>query len=148
MLDDALERIDFHFAVDDHPDTIAGTEDRVQIVRDHDDSQLQLLLQIQYQLVELGGADRVEPGRRLIEEQQARIERQRPGQRRTLDHAAGQLAGYFCAASAGRPTSRILSMASSSRCVRRQMQCSIMGSCTFCSTVSEENSAPCWKVTP
>src|SRR3984893_5203331 len=81
VLDDPIERIDFHAMVDNHPDTIAGTEDGVQIVRDHDDGEPQLLLQIQYQLVELGGADRVEARSGLIEKQQARIERQRPGQR-------------------------------------------------------------------
>jgi hypothetical protein len=29
VVDDAGERIDFHMAVHDHPDTIAGAEDRV-----------------------------------------------------------------------------------------------------------------------
>src|ERR1700738_4457220 len=91
VLDDAIERIDFHTLVDNHPDTIAGPEDGVQIVRDHDDSEPQLLLKIQYQLVELGGADRIQARGGLIEKQQARIECQRAGEGRPLDHAAGQL---------------------------------------------------------
>ena len=38
-----------------------------------------------------GGGDRIEPGGRLVEEQNLRIERQRTGERGPLDHAAGQL---------------------------------------------------------
>src|SRR5258707_6004483 len=86
VLDDAIECIDFHTMIDDHPDTIAGTEDGVQIMRDHDDGEPQLLLQIQYQLIELGGADRVQDRSRLIEEQQPRIEPQLRGQDHTPDH--------------------------------------------------------------
>src|SRR5882724_8777627 len=62
IFDDAIERIDFHMTVDNHPDTIAGPEDGVQIVRDHDNGEPQLLLQIQYQLIELSGADRIQAG--------------------------------------------------------------------------------------
>jgi hypothetical protein len=39
VLHDAIECIDFHTMIDDHPDTIAGTEDGVQIMRDHDDGE-------------------------------------------------------------------------------------------------------------
>ena len=49
----------------------------------------------QDQLVEGGGADRVEPGGRLVEEQQLRIERQRAGDAGALAHAAGQLGREF-----------------------------------------------------
>ena len=52
IADDAVQRIDFIMRVDDHADTIAGTEDGVQIVRDHDDGELELLLQIHDQLIE------------------------------------------------------------------------------------------------
>jgi ABC-type uncharacterized transport system YnjBCD ATPase subunit len=44
IFDDAIERIDFHMTVDNHPDTIAGPEDGVQIVRDHDNGEPQFLL--------------------------------------------------------------------------------------------------------
>jgi hypothetical protein len=51
-----------------------------------------LLLQVaDHELVEGGGADRVEARGRLVEEQQPRVERQRPRQRGALDHAAGEL---------------------------------------------------------
>ena len=47
-------------------------------------------LQLADQLVEIGGADRIEPGGRLIEEDDLGIERQRRA-RPALAHAAGQL---------------------------------------------------------
>ncbi len=53
VVDDAVESIDYHVVVYYHPDTIAGAEDRVQIVRDHDNRQPQLFLQIKDQLIEL-----------------------------------------------------------------------------------------------
>ena len=68
MLDDALERVDFHLLIHDHADTIAGSKDRVQIVRDHHDRELQLALQVDDELVEGGGADRVETRGGLIQE--------------------------------------------------------------------------------
>ena len=80
-----------HAPVHDHPDTIAGTEDSVQIVRDHDDGELQFLLQVQHQVIEGRRADRVEPRGGLIEEQQLGVQRQGARQRRALDHAAGEL---------------------------------------------------------
>ena len=74
------------------------------------------LLQVQHQVVEGRRAHRVEPRGGLIEEQQRRVERQGARQGGALDHAAGELAPGTCAAaSAGRPTRRILSSASSSQ---------------------------------
>ncbi len=45
------------------------------------------------QLGDVGGAHRVEPGVRLVDEDDLRVEHQRPGQARALAHAAGDLAG-------------------------------------------------------
>src|SRR5579862_8547558 len=95
VVDDALERIGLHVAVHDHPYTIAGTEDAVQIVGDHDDRELELLLQEKHQVIESGGAHRVEAAGRLIEKQQYRIERQRAGYGCALDHAARELRGVL-----------------------------------------------------
>src|SRR6185437_11469980 len=95
MIDDPLQRVRLHPSVDDHADTIAGAEDGIEIVRDHDHRQPQLLLQVQHQLVELRRADRIEPGGRLIEEQQPGVERQRPRQGGPLDHASGKLRRIF-----------------------------------------------------
>src|SRR5690606_3450557 len=91
MLDDSLERVDLHALVDDHAYAIAGAEDGIQIVRDHHDGQSKLALKINQQLVERRRADRVQPGRGLIEKQQRRVERQRPGERGPLDHSPGEL---------------------------------------------------------
>ena len=91
VVDDAAQRIADHAAIDDDTDPVAGAEDGVEIVRDHHYRQLQLALQVNQQLIEGRGADRVETGRRLVEEQQQRIQRQRARQRRALDHATRQL---------------------------------------------------------
>ena len=55
---DPFQAVGHHLAVHDHPDTIAGSENGVQIVGDHHHGQRQLLLQADQQLVELGRADR------------------------------------------------------------------------------------------
>ena len=79
------------------------------------DGQAEALLQVADQLVEVGGADRVEAGGRLVEEQDLGVERQRARQAGALAHAAGQLArDTWRPASAGRPTSAILRPRSSS----------------------------------
>src|SRR6185437_808407 len=95
VIDDPLQRVRLHPPVHDHADTVAGTEDGVEIVRDHHHRQPQLPLQVQHQLVELRRADRVEPGGRLVEEQQPRVERQRPRQGSPLDHPSGKLRRIF-----------------------------------------------------
>ena len=91
VADDAFQGVARHLAVDDHPDTIAGSEDRVEVVRDHDHGEIELLAQVHQQLVEGGGADRVEARRGFVEQQQARVERQGARQCSALDHAARQL---------------------------------------------------------
>ena len=52
------------------------------------------------------------------------------------------------AASAGRPTSAIFSIASSSRSRGDRSRCSRIGAWMFCLTVRPENKAPCWNSTP
>src|SRR6187551_2347594 len=95
MLDDALAHILHHLAVDDHTDALADAEDRIQVVRDHHHCEVQLMLQVGYQVIEGRGTDRVKAGSGLVQEQQRRIQRQRPGQRCPLDHAAGELRGIL-----------------------------------------------------
>src|SRR6187549_2971356 len=82
---DALERVAGHLTVDNHPDTIAGSEDGVEIVRDHDDGEPELLAQIHEQFVEGGGTDGIETRRGLIQHEQVWIECQCTGQCSTLD---------------------------------------------------------------
>ena len=95
VVQDAGERIADHAAGDDDAHSAAGTEDRIQIVRDHHYRELQLLMQAKQQLVEGRGTDRIKSAGRLIQQQQARIERQRPRQCGALDHATGQLRGIL-----------------------------------------------------
>ena len=89
----------------DHRDSVDDGGKRVEIVGYHDHGQAQSVSEVGDQRVERGGGDRVEPRRRLVEEEDLRIERQRARERRALDHAAGQLGGIFVAVGrlAGRP---------------------------------------------
>ena len=103
VVDDALQRVRFHAPVHDHPDTIAGTEDAVQIMGDHDDGEPQLFLQVQHQLIERGRTHRIEARGGLIEKQQARIERQGAGQSCALHHAPGELGRVLAGRLGGQP---------------------------------------------
>jgi hypothetical protein len=84
-----------HFAVCEHRDPVADCVQRVEIVRDQEHAEAQRVPEAPDQRVEGGGADRVEAGRRLVEEQQVRIERERARNAGALLHAAGQLGGIF-----------------------------------------------------
>ena len=86
-----LHRVHQDAFVDQHRDTVADRAQAVEIVGHHEDGQAQAALKALDQLVESRRADRVEPRRRLVQEQDFRIERQRAGQPRPLPHAAGQL---------------------------------------------------------
>ena len=94
--DDAVQRIHDDFLVDQHGDTITCPCEGVQIVRDHDDRQAECLAQVQHEFVERRRGDRIETGRRLVQEQQHGIEGERARQRSALDHAARQLRWKFC----------------------------------------------------
>jgi hypothetical protein len=64
-------------------------------VRDHVDGQPHRVAQRGHQFVEVGRADRVQARRRLVEEDEVGVERQRSRQRRALDHAARQFGREF-----------------------------------------------------
>ena len=64
-------------------------------MRHHDHREPQGFLQVADQLVELIGADRIQTGRRFVEEKDLRIQGQGPGETGALAHAAGQLAGVL-----------------------------------------------------
>eukprot|EP00659_Diplonema_papillatum_P005423 gene5423-8274_t len=63
---------------------------RVEVVGDQEHAQAQRIAQGQDQLIEGGGADRVEAGGGFVEKQDVRVQRQGTGQGRALDHAAGE----------------------------------------------------------
>ena len=86
--DDPLERIDDYLAIHEHRDTVARPQECVQIMRDHDDRQVQRVSQVQHEIVERSGRDGIEAGSGLVEEQDRGVERERAGQRGALDHPA------------------------------------------------------------
>ena len=65
----------------------------------HDDGRTELVAQPQQQPVEFGRRDRVESGRRLVEEEQLRIQRQRPRQTGPFGHAAREFGRHVVAES-------------------------------------------------
>ena len=78
-----------------HRDPVADRKQAVEIVRDHEHSEAERLLQRADEIVEIAGGNRVEARGRLVEEHDLRIERERPRQRDALGHAAGQLGRQF-----------------------------------------------------
>ncbi len=74
-----------------HDAAVGNRQDRGKLVRHHDECRAEILAQVEDQPIEAGGGDRVEPGRRLVEQQQRRIERHRPRDAGAPRHAAGDL---------------------------------------------------------
>src|SRR3546814_9275499 len=66
-----------HLLFREHGDTVAGRVKSVEIVGDEKDGEAHRIGQLADQFVELGGADRVEPRGRLVEEEQRGVERER-----------------------------------------------------------------------
>ena len=115
---------DFHLFVDEHRDAVADRIAAVEVVRHHEHGQAEALLQVADQLVEGRGADRVEPGGRLVEEDDARGRAPARGRaRRACACRPRARTGYLAPASAGRPTMPILSAAISSHQRLRQVEC-------------------------
>jgi hypothetical protein len=61
--------------------------------RDDQERRVDLRVQVDDQLVEVGDADRVEAGVRLVEQDDLRVQHERAGQAGALAHTAGDLAG-------------------------------------------------------
>ena len=134
----------------EHRDPVADGVERVEVVGDQEDGEVEPLLEPQDQFVERGRGDRVEPGRRLVEEQQLRIERQRPRQPGALapcrptaptDIWARRRAG-------ARPSRSCSDAISSSSGGLMYGKYSRIGTSTFSATVSVENKAPFWNRMP
>ncbi len=79
----------------EHGDAVADGVEAVEVVGDHEDGEPERLLQRADEIVEIAGRDRIEPGGRLIEEHDLRVEGERSRQRDALRHAARQLGGEF-----------------------------------------------------
>src|SRR5690606_28486829 len=67
---------------------VRDPEDALEVMRHDDDGRTEARLQLEDQVVETARTDRVEAGRRLVEEQHIRIERDRARECRALAHAA------------------------------------------------------------
>jgi hypothetical protein len=67
--------------------------DAAELVRDEHDRQSERVRERRDQSIDLGGGDRVQPGRWLVQKHQRRFESERPRDRRALAHAAGQVGG-------------------------------------------------------
>src|SRR5687768_8716139 len=67
--------------VGEHRDALRELDQRVEIVRDHDDGEVQLPVQSADQLHEAFAAVRIEARRRLVQEEQLGLERERAGER-------------------------------------------------------------------
>src|SRR5882757_10279787 len=64
--------------VEQHSDPITSRIEAVQIVRHHENGEAEAVVQSFDEFVVVGGADRVEAGGRLIQEQQLWVEGERP----------------------------------------------------------------------
>ena len=78
-------------AIGQHRHAVGHLPERVQIVGDHDHSQPKLRAQVQYQNVNACRAVGVQTRRGLVQKQELGLQHQRPGQGRTLQHAATEL---------------------------------------------------------
>ena len=86
-----------HGADDQHPffgqdgDTVANRVQAVQVVGHHEHGEAEGPLQAEHELIKGGGADRIEAGGGLVEEQDVGVERERAREPGALAHAPRQL---------------------------------------------------------
>jgi len=107
--DDAFERIENDLAIDEH-----ATRSHVLARVSRSCVTMTIVscsvsAEVQHELVERRAAIGVEARRRLVEEQDRRVERQRAGERNALTMPPESCAGNFAAVSSDRPTIRSLS---------------------------------------
>ena len=77
---------------------IANAEQARKFVADHDDGDAEAVAQALHQIIEMPCRYWIEPGRRLIEKQNGRIQGECPGKSDTLAHAAAQIRGHALSA--------------------------------------------------
>src|SRR5438552_3178108 len=81
----------------EHDDAIGDRVDAGELVRDDDEGDVQAAGQPPDQGIELRRSDRIQARRRLVQEQDSRIERHRPRDRRALLHPAADLGRHMAA---------------------------------------------------
>src|SRR5882672_4667153 len=94
MLDVVNRAFGDDFAGGEHDDAVDDAAQRVEIVRDEEDRQAQLVAEEPQALIEAARGDRVEPRGRLVEEEHFGLECERPSHGRALAHAARELARH------------------------------------------------------
>src|SRR5690625_1294559 len=93
---DPVQRVGYqHTLFSQYGNTVTYGVQRVQIMGDQKDGKPQRIAQGPDQQVEGGSADRVQSCGGFIQKQDFRIQRQRPRQRDTFYHAAGQFGGIL-----------------------------------------------------
>src|SRR5215472_3685268 len=90
-----VDRVNDDFPVDQQRNAMADGEQCGEIVGHDDDGDPEAAIELADQRVDPARCERVEIGRRLVEEENARVEGQRPRQRCALDHASRELRWEF-----------------------------------------------------
>src|SRR5512139_240328 len=85
-----------HLVIGQYRDAVADRMQTVEVVRHHEHCQPQCSLQRRDKAVELTRTDRIKARRRLVQENNLRIERERACQPDTFGHAARQFRRKFC----------------------------------------------------
>ncbi len=75
--------------VEEDRDAVADGVQAVQVVGHHQNRETEAVAKPLHEFVVMRGANRIETGRRLVQEQKLRIEGQGAGEARPLPHAAG-----------------------------------------------------------
>ena len=86
-----VQRIDRELPVHEHGDAMANGEERGGVMGDDDDRDPEALIELLDQRIDAAGRERIEVGRRLVEKEDSRVEREGTRQRCALDHAAREL---------------------------------------------------------
>ena len=82
-------RIDDDTTIHQHRNAVAYIEQAIHVVRHHNHCQVEVLLQIRYQIIELGGGNRIQSGSGFVKKQDFRIERKGARQRGAFAHTTG-----------------------------------------------------------
>ena len=122
-------------AVADHADAVSERGGILEVVRDEDRRQPEIVEQSAQLRADLGARVRVERRQRLVQQQQRRVSRQRAGERDPLALSPGQLVYRACASSRIRKRSSNGSTSPDRRAPKR----------TLCQTSRCGKSAYSWK---
>ena len=139
-LGDLIEGAGSSLAVYEHTDPVAQGIQGIEVMRDDDDGQVQTLAQIQNNVLELLGGNRIQTRRGLVQEEQLRVQCERPGGLHAVAMSHRMFPTKAIRAWHVLPPRERLEVV---RTVRLMLECRAIGSSTFSRTVNPENSAPC-----